>query len=76
MLAKYRKSSGIRLENEVIGFIPGREKMFMYSDIFLSFISSRSIPIRYASGTSSVSMAMDMKCVFRISAISLFKNRL
>ena len=65
--AMCRKSSGRRDEKDITGFMPGREKMLMCSLIFCSLMIRRSIPIRYASGTSSVSSAMQMKFSFRVS---------
>ena len=62
-----RKSSGRRDEKDITGFTPGREKILMCSLIFCSLMIRRSIPIRYASGTSSVSIAIQMKFSLRVS---------
>ena len=74
-LAICRKSSGRRDENDVTGFTPGREKMFICSLIFCSLMMRRSIPIRYASGTSSVSIAMQMKFSLSMSIVRWSEKR-
>ena len=68
------KSPASRLENEITGFIPGSENMFIWLDIFCSFMRRRSIPIRCASGTSSVSRATAMKLRFMVSITSGFEK--